>query len=651
MPRGAVALPPPKIYRAKPHVITTVDELKGAVEFYLDQPEFVFDVETKGPDRGNPILNEVFWMTLAGPGRVDVIPMQHPTGDIIDIEIPMRKDGKGPLKNARPIPHFGPPPKQLWQGDVFSALEPLFFSEDIRKVGHNVKFDLRSIAKYYGGEVPPPPYSDTLIGEHMVWENYRGNRPYALNNCVYRRFRYTYDKEIRKELEIAPFSEAASYCYLDGKWTWLLNGRVQDDLDAEGLLDLFEFEMKVLNVVIAIEQRGADIDLDAIADLDELLTEEIEKAYAIIYKALGHDINMNADAQVRELVYEVRGHKPVMFTEKGNLPATSAKALERYRHRDPVVNAVLDWADLHKLQATFVQGLQEKLIDGRIHTEFDQRGTVTGRFSSRNPNLQNIPVRSERGRKIRELFIPPPGYKLIIADYSQIELRMLAHYCQDPVLMQAYIDGLDLHMITARRGYHTENPTYEQRARAKNVNFSMVFGATAMTLVERYGIPTVREAEALIEAFFSTYKKVDPWRRAVIQKARKNFVSRERARQLGIAPCPPYVQTILGRKRRLPELVYPDMGIRRRAERQAINTVIQGSAADINKVALVEIHEAFKDRDMHIVLTVHDEAVAVVPEAEADEAAILVREAMEGAIQLRVPLVADVKVADQWSEK
>lgn len=633
-----------------PTVVLTEEQLQEVAEAYSQFDAFVFDVETKGPHRGEPMRNDVFWLSLAGPGRADVIPFGHPTGDIVANDIPMRKDLSAPLKARKPIPVFGEPPKQLWPGDVFAALKPLFFG-DALKIGHNVKFDVKSVAKYYDGQVPVGPYADTIMAEFLLDENLRGYRPYSLGQCVQRAFKFEYDKSIGKEVEIHPFHVAARYSYLDAKYTWLLWLKKRDQLEKVGLLDLFWMEMDVLDAVISMEYRGVDIDLPRLDDLDELLIEDIAKQYDKIKRAAGFDINLNADVQVRKLVYEVRKHKPTVFTEKTQEPATSRAALEGLAKKDPIVASIIDWQELHKLKSTFVDGLKEKQIDGRIHAEFDQRGAATGRFSSRNPNLQNIPSRSERGKKIRDVFVAPKGYSLIVADYSQIELRLLAHFCQDPLLLAAYTEGLDLHTLTAQRAYSVDVPTSEQRSRAKNVNFSMVFGAVAQTITTRYGVP-LREAEKLVEAFFTTYRRVDPWRNAVVKRCKRNRISPARAEELGCDPCAPFVETILGRRRRLPEIFFSDNKQRSYAERQAVNSVIQGSAADINKLALVRLRQSFLDRDMSMVLTVHDEIVSVVADRDIDEGVLLVRTAMEDIpdLNLRVPLIADIKVCQRWSD-
>lgn len=629
-------------------IVTTKDQLEEIREIYSGYDSFAFDVETKGPYSLDPTRNEVFWLSLAGPGRADCIPMGHPLGHIVSWDIPMRKDGTGPLKNRKPIPVYGPVPEQLWIGDVMDRLKCVFFS-DQRKIGHNTKFDLCSLAKYYDGNLPVGPYGDTLVLAHTVNENHFGgyHGPYSLGSCVSREFGFKYDKTTGKAPETHPFNVTGQYAIFDAKYTWLLHRTLELDLDDQGLRDLYEMEMQVLGVVCRMELHGVDIDTEAIRRVDVELRRQINEVYARVQAAAGWDINLNANAQVARLVYDIRGHKPWMFTDVTKEPSTAAKAFEPYLN-DPVVADIAEWNDLHKLHSTYVQGLIPLLNEGRLHANHKQAGTRTGRFSCAEPNLQNIPIR--QSKLIRDLFVAPAHWKLVVADYSQIELRLLAHFTHDPMLIQAYVEGLDLHMLTAMRAYHTEKPTPYQRSQGKNANFAMAYGAVAQTLVARYGIK-LKEAEALIRGFYETYRNVKPWSESVVVECKKNFVSVARAAQLGIDPSPPFVTTILGRRRRLPEIMWSDRRVRSGAERQAVNFKIQGSAADVNKLALIRADEAFQGHPYHILLTVHDEIVALAPEAEAENAAILLREAMEGIpLDLLVPLPTDIKIVDRWSE-
>ena len=512
-------------------LVTDYDQLAELVTAYKEFDAFVLDVETKGPHPLDPLRNEVFWISLAGPGRADVIPMGHPLGDVLHWEKPLTKTGRiSTAANTIPTRVFGPPPSQLWPEEVFGNLEQLFFS-DRAKIGHNVRFDICSVAKYYGGKLPDPPYISTDVAAHVLNENHTGFKPYSLESCCRREIGFTWEKSFGKAPATVPFSIAARYSYFDAKNDWLLWLAYKAQLEEEGLMDLFRLEMDVTEVVCHMEMAGVPIDVEAINKVDESLADEIAETYEKVRRAAGWDINLNADAEVRKLVYEIRKHKPIMWTTKTNAPSTAAKALEGYAEKDEVVAAIIHWASLNKMHSTFVTGIRNGLTDdGRIHGKFNQRGARTGRFSSDHPNLQNVPVRQTK--VIRDMFIAPPGWKMIVGDYSQIELRLLAHYSQDPMLLKAYIEGLNLHTLTAEKAFRTKEPTKMQYSYAKNTNFTLVYGGPPSTIAARYEVP-LKIARVLYDAFYATYRRVDPWRRAVVLKTKKMRVSADYAEWSG----------------------------------------------------------------------------------------------------------------------
>jgi len=662
-------------------IVTTPGQLRDLVRDYSVFEAFAFDVETVGEHRGQPRRNEVFWISLAGPGRADVIPMGHPLGRLLepaqkvkvaeaDCPAPercarcskgrrTRKDGS--ISRAVVVHNitakFGPPPPQLKPEQVWPMLAPLFKS-DALKVGQNLKFDLESITKYLG-ELPAPPYADVMLANQLINENHF---EYNLGAQVKREFDYAYDKTLGKiGVETFAFEEAALYGMQDARYAWLLwSQRYKRMLEREGLAKLYhDVEMKVLKVVCKMELAGPRIDRDKMEVLAEELDFRMRQLLKGIEEANGGPINLNADAQIRELVYVKRGHKPTIFTAKTEEPSTSAKALEAFAYKDPraeekkvkdpVVADIIEYLQISKIYSTYIKNnIDTVREEGRLYGEFKQLGTDTGRFSSSNPNLQNIPIR--RGKQVRELFIAGEGRKLIVADYSQVELRILAHYTQDPLLLKAYRENLDLHEITARVAYSIpedkEVPT-RQRALAKNVNFSVIYMGTAYTIVSRYEVPE-KEAKIVVDGFYKAYKKVKPWQMKVIKECRSTY----RKKGPGQAYCAPHVKTVLGRKRRLPDIVWPDDGIRRRAERQAVNAKIQGTAADIAKLAMVRLDELIEESgiDMQLIMVIHDEFVVDVPEEHAEQAAAMVKEAMESVNMLTVPLIADVKTVDCWAE-
>jgi DNA polymerase-1 len=381
-------------------IVTTTAQLKEVVAIYSEFDSLAFDVETKGPDRVNPRRNEVFWLSLAGPGRADAIPMGHPLGEIVDWEVALRKDGQ-PRKGAKPKPIYGKPPKQLSPMEVFDALRPVFFS-DRRKVGHNVKFDIESTAKYYG-EAIPPPYDDTALLAYLVNENHTGNKPYGLGSVVKREFDYVYEKSLgRIGVETFPFKQAARYSYHDSKYTWLAFQSLLKQVEHEGVLSVYELEAELLECVVDMESTGVPINTEELQKLDKELAAQIKETEERLYEANGGEFNLNADRQVAELLFEKRGHEPRVFTPKQQLPSVASGALAPFL-KDPVVRDFLHWDELKKLHSTYVIGILDQLHDGRLHADFDQRGARTGRFSARKPALQTIPTR--RSKQIRGLFV------------------------------------------------------------------------------------------------------------------------------------------------------------------------------------------------------------------------------------------------------
>ena len=500
-----------------------------------------------------------------------------------------------------------------------------------------------SLAKYWG-ELPPPPYGDTLVAARLLDENHF---VYDLGSLVDRAFRFRYDKLGKRGVETVPYSEAHLYSYLDAKYTWLLWQQQAPLLVKEKVHFVFELEMEVLPIVMDMEMTGIAVDESVLEELSAEFLMEMARLKVVIDDAAGFDINLNANRQIAELVYEKLGHRCPKYTKTGQ-PSTDSQTLELFS-RDPVVAALLEHAKLRKLQGTFIDGLRDKIVEGEVHPSINQTGAKTGRLSSKEPNIQQIPSRSERGKRVRSLFVARPQRVFVVSDLSQIELRVLAHFTQDPVLLRAYREGQDLHSMTASTVFGPDF-TPEQRGFAKNGNFSIVFGAGPQTLVNKYGFPNERTAKRVLEGFYKTYRRVDPWKADLLKEARDRWVPRKR---------PPYVLTVLGRKRRLPDLMSPIRGKNQAAERQAVSTVIQGSAADLFKVAMLQCHTALQgvDWEGHILMTVHDELVVEVPEAHAEEGLLLVKGAMEeilnpftGEPLLSVPIEAVATVVDRWSE-
>lgn len=623
--------------------------LKEVVKRYLAAEEFVFDVESVGPYRGDPRRNEVSWIALSTVGHTDVIPLQHPRGRL---RVPGLTQRQEPRVKWWEGAEFHDPPEQLWPGEVFDVLKPLFFSHR-RKIGHGVKFDLLSLAKYFG-DVPSPPYGDTLIAGWIL--DVRKTVPKGLDAHVQRAFRLDYaattrathpqwrdrrfplpGKRMREEVEMFPFGDVARYSHLDGKYTWLLWSKYMPLLEKKRLDGVFELEMDVLEVLGDVEQQGALLDIAKVEAMQAEIQDRLVGIKARIKKVAGHDINLNSNPQIQKLLY--RDLKlPVKKLTKGTrktppVPSCDAEALG-FHKKHPVVRDLLEFSEWSKILGTYIQAWMDRQVDGYVYTDFVQYGTETGRFSSRNPNLQNVPSRGDKAELIRSLFISPPGQRLIVADYSQIELRVLAHYCQDRRLLKIFEDlEADLHTETAKVLFDTSTPTKDQRSLAKNMNFLIAYGGGPAKLAASSGISLSR-AKAFMGEHRRNFKGIYRWKDQVVREARRRR----------------YVETLLRRRRMLPEINAADESVRWGAERQAVNTVVQGSAADLIKLAMVRVHEG-RGPDSHIVLTIHDEIVVQVSQDTAEKRLDWVKKAMEGAYpQLRVPVLVSAKICDRWSD-
>ena len=662
------------------NIITTKQQLKDLVEFYSKVDAFAFDVETVGENRIQPKVNDVLWISMATEGRVDVIPMGHPNGEFVrwDKELLLSgqrklaagkelKDDDYSKNKAKWLPVFDAPPAQLLPGEVFKALEPLFFSDKL-KIGHNVKFDLKSIAKYYRGRVPLKPYFDTMMASFII--NNRNRGFLGLADCAKRELGITVVKGVGAMVEVHSFSEVAKYSGLDADATWELYKVLAPKLQGS-LKRVWALEMDVILALCDMELAGATIDVVEMEKLRERLEKDIDETKATAWRLVGRPFSMNSIPEKQKLLFspkpEGRGLKPnlkikVALTPKGRdaLAAgaemgpqhysVSADALIFYKGKDAVVDALIEYQDLNKLMTTYVMPylggeithtsmgkekiLEKKslLIDGKVHTNFKPHGAETGRFSSSEPNLQNIPSSGDYGKLIRNLFIAPEGYKLVVADYSQIEPRILAAFSNDPIMMNNYLTGGDI--------YTTIGDTVGLNRKAgKVLVLAMSYGVGPDKIAQQLGL-TLTEAKKLLNDFSERFSDIQKYRSRVIRQATgKGSV--------------PYVETLFGRRRYIPELKSKEKGLLSRAERQAFNTVIQGSAADLMKLAIVRAHSCFIDEpDVNVVLTVHDELVTVAREDLAEETAEAIRESMEGIKlpEITVPLIADVKIVDKWGE-
>ena len=416
---------------------------------------------------------------------------------------------------------------------------------------------------------------------------------------------------------------------------WNLYPILLDELKQQGMEKLyFEIELPLCGILYRMEQEGIAIDKDQLTVFGQMLTQRIADCEALIFSYSGGPFNINSPKQLGELLFEKMGLPPVKKTKTGY--STNADVLEKLKHQHPIIPAIMDYRMLSKLNSTYADGLMKAICDdGRIRTTFQNLVTATGRLSSAEPNLQNIPVRTDMGAEIRKMFVPKEGYVLVDADYSQIELRVLAHIADDEAMKSAFIGGQDIHTATASQvfGVASEDVTVLQRRHAKAVNFGIVYGISEFSLAEDIGVSR-HQARDYIDSYLANYHGVRDYMKRVVEDARKTG----------------YTMTLYGRKRYIPELTSSNFNIRQGAERIALNTPIQGTAADLIKLAMIRVDCALREHfpDARLLLQVHDELIVECPQGIATEVAALISSQMEGIASLSVPLVAEAKWGKSW---
>ena len=416
---------------------------------------------------------------------------------------------------------------------------------------------------------------------------------------------------------------------------WNLRPVLEEELEKNGMAKLYrDIELPLCDVLYRMEKRGILIDRLQLEQFGRMLTERIDECEKLIFSYSGEAFNINSTRQLGELLFDKLGLPPVKKTKTGY--STNADVLEKLKDKHPIIPAIMDYRMLTKLKSTYAEGLLKVIgEDGRIRTTFQNLVTATGRLSSTEPNLQNIPVRTDMGAEIRKMFVPKPGCVLVDADYSQIELRVLAHIAGDETMASAFCGGVDIHTATAAQvfGVPVEQVTSLQRRHAKAVNFGIVYGISEFSLAEDIGVSRW-EAKEYIENYLTNY--------AGVRRYMKDVVSS--AREMG------YTETLFGRRRYIPELKSSNFNIRSGAERIALNTPIQGTAADLIKLAMIRVEEALNRHfpEAELLLQVHDELIVECPEEIASEVAALVSREMEGIAALNVPLTAEAKTGKSW---
>jgi DNA polymerase-1 len=528
---------------------------------------------------------------------------------------------------------------------VVERLRPLFEDPRIQKYAHNASYDI-AVLGHTTGIISRGLAMDTMLAEWVVDPSTRalGLKAMAFNRLGIEMTPITDligSGKSQTTMDRVPIEEAAPYACADADITLRLVEPLSRELhEREQWKLLTEIEMPMVPILVQMESAGVLLDTGYLRQMSQQLQQEQAQIEQQIFELVGHEFNVNSTKQLSEVLFDELGlpKRGIRKTVHGYSTAADALALLQGKH--PIIDLILEQRQISKLDSTYVSTLPELVNPrtGRVHTSYNQTGTVTGRLSSSNPNLQNIPIRTELGRQIRKAFVAQKGWVFLAADYSQVELRILAHVSQDPALLDAFARGQDVHARTAAAVYDIpiEKVSKEQRNIAKTVNFGLIYGQSAYGLSQQTGLD-FDEAERFIATYFERYPGVRKWLDAT----------------RALAYAQGYVETLLGRRRYFPELQSTRRayaGRRAAAERQAINAPIQGTAADILKIAMIRLARELETRNLQarMVLQVHDEVVLEVPKKELDEAVQLVCQVMENAYPLSVPLKVDVEVGENW---
>ncbi|MFD2246880.1 DNA polymerase I [Pontibacter ruber] len=594
------------------YLINTPELRKSLVGYLLQQQEISFDTETTSID---PITARLVGMSFSYlPGEAYYVPV--------------------------------PPDDRQEAQRIIDEFRPVLEHEGIAKIGQNIKYDIL-VLKNYNLEIAGPVF-DTMLAHYLLEpemrhnmdvlsETYLNYHPVPITDLIGPK-----GKNQKTMGDLAP-EDIKDYACEDADVTLRLKNYFEPLLQEQKLMKLFnEVENPLVQVLADIEKEGITIDANALADFSLQLEGEIRKIEDQIYTLAGEQFNIGSPKQLGEVLFdklELQGKSKVKKTKTGQ-HATGEEILSKLAGEHEIVRLILDHRQLTKLKSTYVDTLPQLVCaqDGRVHTSFNQAVTATGRLSSTNPNLQNIPIRTERGREIRKAFVARDSKHLLIsADYSQIELRIMADFSGDPTMKEAFRNGLDIHASTASKVFHVplDMVDSEMRRKAKTINFGIIYGISAFGLAERLNIPR-REAADIIEAYFAEFPAVKEYMDNAIQKAREQE----------------YVETLLGRRRYLRDINSRNQNMRGFAERNAINAPIQGTAADIIKIAMINIRDYLKHEKLQtrMILQVHDELLFDAPKDEVEIVTPKIVELMTNALPLSVPMEVGLGVGQNWLE-
>ncbi|MBA7640756.1 DNA polymerase I [subsurface metagenome] len=599
--------PPPK---QAYHIINTTLAFDELLNRLSAAKSFAFDLETTSV---NAMLAQLVGISISpAPGEAYYIPVGHV--------------GWGQVE-------------QLPLNQVINELKPRLEDTALAKLAHNGKYDMTVLAEY-GVNVNNLTF-DTMLAAYLLGEKSLSLKALAFSKLG---IEMTPISALigsgAKQLSMSQVEvkQAADYSCADADMTGQLAELLSAELHQQGLWQLFsEVEMPLVPVLVSVERNGVALDIELMRQMSHRLGEQLLKLETEIYDSVGHHFNINSPQQLSFILFEELKLPPARKTKGGY--STGASVLEELRGVHPIIEFILDYRQLAKLKSTYIDALPGLINPktGRVHTSFNQTRTATGRLSSSEPNLQNIPVRGEAGKEVRQAFIAPPGSRLLAGDYSQIDLRALAHLSQDSSLLNAFHRDEDIHTATAAQlfGVDASQVTPDMRRLAKTVNFGVIYGMSDYGLEQATELSR-EEAAQFITSYFEKYPGVKQYLES----------TKQQARELG------YVQTLLGRKRFIPEINSPNRQVREAAERMAINMPVQGTSADIIKVAMINLYREMDKRQLKskLLLQVHDELVFEVPQEELETMRQLVPQVMSTALALSVPLKVDIKTGNNWGE-
>ncbi|HET7746707.1 MAG TPA: DNA polymerase I [Vicinamibacteria bacterium] len=594
--------------RTDHHLVTTEPDLQAAIEAArkAGRVAVCFVRDAREPMRARPLGVAMAWTR----GQAVYVPIHH-----------------SPLEVPDPLP----------PETTFRLLRPLFEDPRVQKLSARGKLDRILLCRQ---SIGCESFSfDALVASYLLSP---GRRNYSVEELALEMLgeRPQPSSVVVDSAEGAPLAGVAAAAAQDADLALRLSEPLRQRLAESGLLEIYEqMELPLIAVLADMEQAGVKVNLEFLAEMSRDMEAQLERLTRQVYELAGGEFNINSPVQLRDVLFTRLGMKSAKKTAKTRAASTAEDVLEELAGRHELPRRILEYRSVQKLKSTYVDALPQLVNPetGRIHASFNQTVASTGRLSVTDPNLQNIPIRTPEGRKIREAFVAERGHLLLSADYSQIELRVLAHLSKDETLIDTFRRGEDVHDRTSREifGPLSAIPEDEQRRISKMVNYALLYGKSAFTLAKDIGVSRA-EAEKFIEAYFARYPAV------------RTFIDQtlDHARRTG------HVRTLLGRLRHLPDINSRNFQVRAEAERQAMNMPVQGSAADLIKKAMIDLHRELAARRLRsqLILQIHDELLLEVPEDEAEAARGLVKETMEGALQLDVPLVADARLGATWAD-